>query len=227
MSWIYDLIFVLIFVILIRRGWRQGVMATLLRLLGWVVAAFVIVGWAEPWAGTVYDTVLEAPVTAAVSAAIPADAVNAMNSTADAVESLQQVLDNLSGILGGRVIDDSAAVAIVDMLRQDGASLAQAITETVLEPVLLGLLQVGISLAILAVCLMVFRFLARLSGRGARGRGILGKVNKLLGAALGAVESLAVAYVYAFLLSGLANVLTVDWLTSAIVANTKLVSLLL
>ncbi len=227
MSWIYDLIFVLIFVLLIRRGWRQGLMATLLRLLGWVVAAFIIVGWAEPWAGTVYDTVLEAPVTAAVSAAIPADAINAMNSTADAVESLQGVLDNLSGILGGRVIDDSAANTIVELLRQDGTSLAQAITETVLEPVLLGLLQVAISLVVLTVCLMVFRFLARLSGRNARSRGVLGKVNKLLGAALGAVESLAVAYVYAFLLSGLANVLTVDWLTSAIVANTKLVSLLL
>lgn len=44
MTWIYDLILVLIFVFLILRGWRQGVMATLLRLLGWVVAAFVIIG---------------------------------------------------------------------------------------------------------------------------------------------------------------------------------------
>lgn len=227
MSWIYDLIFVLIFVFLILRGWRQGVMATLLRLLGWVVAAFIIVGWAEPWAGTVYNTVLEAPVTAAVSAAIPADAINAMNSTADAVESLQQVLDNLSGILGGRIIDDSAANTIVELLRQDGTSLAQAITQTVLEPVLLGLLQLVISLAILAVCLMVFRFLARLSGRGSRGRGILGKVNKLLGGALGAAEGLAVAYVYAFVLSALASAITVEWLTPAIVNSTKLVSLLL
>ncbi len=227
MTWIYDLILVLIFVFLILRGWRQGVMATLLRLLGWVVAAFVIIGWAGEWSGSVYESVVEKPVTAAVSAAIPADAVNAMNSTADAVESLQGVLDELSGILGGREIDASSADAIVAMLRQDGASLAEAITQTVLEPVLLGVLQAVISLGILVVCLFVFRFLSRLSAHGSRGRGILGKVNKILGGVLGAVESVAVAYVYAFLLSALASALTVDWLTPSIVNSTALVSLLL
>ena len=227
MTWIYDLILVLIFVFLILRGWRQGVMATLLRLLGWVVAAFVIIGWAGEWSGRVYESVVEKPVTAAVSAAIPADAVNAMNSTADAVESLQGVLDELSGILGGREIDASSADAIVAMLRQNGASLAEAITQTVLEPVLLGVLQAVISLGILVVCLFVFRFLSRLSAHGSRGRGILGKVNKILGGVLGAVESVAVAYVYAFLLSALASALTVDWLTPSIVNSTALVSLLL
>lgn len=227
MTWIYDLILVLIFVFLILRGWRQGVMATLLRLLGWVMAAFVIIGWAGEWSGRVYESVVEKPVTAAVSAAIPADAVNAMNSTADAVESLQGVLDELSGILGGREIDASSADAIVAMLRQDGASLAEAITQTVLEPVLLGVLQAVISLGILVVCLFVFRFLSRLSAHGSRGRGILGKVNKILGGVLGAVESVAVAYVYAFLLSALASALTVDWLTPSIVNSTALVSLLL
>lgn len=227
MTWIYDLILVLIFVFLILRGWRQGVMATLLRLLGWVVAVFVIIGWAEPWAESVYDSVLEKPVMAAVSAAIPADAVSAMNNTADAVESLQGVLDELSGILGGREIDASSADAIVVMLRQDGASLAEALTRTVLEPVLLGVLQAVISLVILIVCLFVFRILSRLSAHGSRGRGILGKVNKILGGVLGAVESLAVSYVYAFLLSALASALTVDWLTAAILEGTALVSLLL
>ena len=47
--------------------------------------------------------------------------------------------------------------------------------------------------------------------------------EQLFGAAVG----FAVAYIYAFLLSGLSGALTVDWLTPAIVANTKLVSLLL
>lgn len=227
MTWIYDLILVLIFVFLIHRGWRHGVMATLLRLLGWVAAAFVIIGWAGEWAGNVYASVVEKPVTAAVAAAIPADAVNAMNSTADAVESLQRVLDELSGILGGREIDASSAEAIVSMLRQDGASLADAITQTVLEPVLLGILQAVISLGILIVCLFVFRSLSRLSAHGSRGRTVLGKVNKLLGGALGAAEGLAVAYVYAFVLSALAGALAVDWLTPAIVNGTALVSLLL
>lgn len=227
MTWIYDLILVLIFVSLILRGWRQGVMATLLRFLGWVVAAFVIIGWAEPWAESIYDAALEKPVTAAVSAAIPADAVNAMNSTADGVESLQGVLDELSGILGGHQIDASSADAIVAMLRQDGASLAEAVTQTVLEPVLLGVLQAVVSLGILIVCLFVFRTLSRLSARGRRGRGVLGKVNQLLGGILGAAEGVAVAYVYAFLLSALASALTVDWLTSSIVNSTALVSLLL
>lgn len=227
MSLIYDLLFVLIFVSLILRGWRQGVMATLLRLLGWVAAAFLIVSFASQWAVQIYDAVIEPAVLNTVSAAIPADAVAAMNSTADAVESLQQVLDNLSGILGGREIDATAATTIVEMLRTDGATLAEAITTTILEPVLQGVLELLISLGILIVCLVVFRLLARLSAGGRRGRSVMGKVNQILGGMLGAVEGLAVSYVYVFLLSALASALAVQWLTPTILNGTVFVSLML
>lgn len=227
MSLVYDLILILIFVSLILRGWRQGVMATLLRLLGWVAAAFLIVSYASQWAAQLYDGVIEPMVLNAVSAAIPAEAVTAMNSTADAVESLQQVLDNLSGILGGREIDATAATTIVELFRTDGATLAEAITTTVLEPVLQGVLEAVVSLLILVVCLAVFRLLARLSAGGRRGKGVLGKVNQILGGLLGAAEGLAVSYVYAFVLSALASALAVRWLTPAVVNGTFFVSRML
>ena len=225
MSLVYDLIFVFIIVLMIRRGWRHGVLATLLRLLGWVAAAFVIMNWAGPWAERLYQTTVKPIVLNAVASAIPADALTAMNSTADAVESLQAVLGSLAGILGGWEIDASAATTIIAMLRTDGASLAEAITETVLKPVLLGIIQAALSLVILIVCLAVFRILARISGGGRRGgRGVLGKVNRFLGAVLGAAEGLAVAYVYAFLLAALAGVVNTNWLTPALVNSTSIVS---
>ncbi len=224
MSWIFDIILVFIFIALIGRGWRQGVMATLLRLLGWAVAAVIIIGWSEGWSQSVYHSTVEPWAVNAVAASIPAETVSAMNSGADAVQSIQQVLDSLTGVLGGQVIDSGSAAAIESALRQDPGNLAQSITKSVLQPVLLSVIQGVISMVILSVCLFVFRFLSRLSARGRRGRGILGKTNQLLGGALGIGEGFAVGYLYALALSILSTVLTVSWLSPQILGSTALVS---
>ncbi len=224
MSVIYDIILAAIFVVLICRGWRQGVMSTLLRLLGWAAAAFIIVSFSESWAQSIYGSVVEPWAVSAVEKAIPAETVSAMNSGADAVESIQDVLDSLSGVLGGQVVDTGSASAIESALRQGSGSLAESITASVLQPILLSLIRGVLAMIILSVCLFVFRFLARASARRRRGRGILGKTNQLLGGALGIVESLAASYIYALALSILSTALTVSWLTPQILSGTSLVS---
>lgn len=224
MSIVYDIILVIIFLALIGRGWRQGVMATLLRLLGWAVAAVIIVTFTEGWAQSIYHTAVEPRAIRAVASAIPEETTAAMNSGADAVQSIQQVLDSLSGVLGGQVVDSGSAAAIESALRQNSGDLAKSITQSVLQPVLLSVIRGILALITLWACLFVFRFFARVSAHRRRGRGILGKTNQLLGGALGIIESFAVGYIYALALQLLSTALTVSWLSPQIVSGTALVS---
>lgn len=230
-SLIYDLIFVLIFVFLVARGWRTGLFASLLRLLGWVLALFLVLKFSQGLADWIYINLLHEPILNAVNAAIPQELINAMNSgtmaAQDALTALQEVLNDLSGFLGSRSLDIGSAEAILVLMEQDGMSLAQSLTETVLRPVITPLLQAGVSLLIFLVCVGLFRSLARLSARINRHRGLVGTANSLLGAAVGLAESAAVAFLYAYMLSFLAKGLALSWLNPALLAQTKLVQLLI
>ena len=228
MSLAYDLILAVIVLLAIRRGWRVGILAGLITLLGWAVAAVIIAGWGRGWAECLYFRFLEPVVVRTVEKAIPAEVVTAMNSGADAVRSLsslQDVLDQLGGVLGARSLQLGDVTAMEAMLRQDGVSLAQAMTKTVMQPMLIAMTECVVALAVLLVVMALFRRLARRSSR--RHRGILGKTNQLLGAALGTAEGAALGAVYAIALTLAAELVHTDWLSPAVLADTTLVSGLL
>lgn len=130
MSIVYDIILAVIFISVVARGWRTGVLATLILLVGWGAAAFVISQW-----------------------------------------------------------------------------------------------QSAGSLLILLAVLIGARLLAKMTTR--RHRGLLGRANQLLGAALGIFEGWAVCFIYALVLSLLAELVTASWLSPQIISGTFLVSRLL
>ncbi|MCD7768846.1 MAG: hypothetical protein LUH36_01815, partial [Oscillospiraceae bacterium] len=159
--------------------------------------------------------------------AIPAAAITAMNSGAEALDDVQQVLDNLGGLLGGQIVSDSDLAAITSLLRTDGTTLAQAITQTILEPVLVGAIRIILSILILIVSLLLFGMLARLAVSRRRGGSILNRTNRILGGALGALEALITGYMYVYVLSLLASFITASWLSTEILNSTIFVSLYL
>ncbi|MCD7748792.1 MAG: hypothetical protein LUH42_01935 [Oscillospiraceae bacterium] len=150
-----------------------------------------------------------------------------MNSGAEALDDVQEVLDSLGGLLGGQVVNDADIASITALLRTDGTTLAQAIVQTVLEPVLTGVIRIVLSILILIVSLLLFGLLARLAASRRRGGSILNRTNRLLGGALGALEALITGYIYVYVLSLLASFITASWLSPAILNDTIFVSLYL
>lgn len=229
--YLYDIILVLIFVLLIRRGWRTGFLASLLRLLGWVLALFLILKYSLSLADWTFSHILEQRIILTVAAAIPEDLIRAMNSgalaTQEALEALQEVLNSLSGFLGQQTVNTAGVQEILALMQQSGMTLAQSITQTLLRPVIVPLLQALFSLVIFAVSLWLFKALARFSARHHTRRGLVGRTNSLLGAGIGLLESIAVAYLYVFILSALADGLALSFLNPAIYDKTLLVSLIL
>ncbi len=223
---VYDVIVAMVILLTLFRGFRQGVVSEIVRLLGWVAAAVLIGIYVGGWAEQIYVSVIEPRAVNAVTQAIPPDMVNAMNSGADAVQSLQQVLNNLTGFFGGQVVDQSTADQIVAMLRQNTGSLAQAMTQTILQPVLLTLIKAVLSILLLAACTTVSRFLAKLLA-ARKGDGVASMTNRLLGGALGFGEGLVTAYVFVFVLSLLAVFFSNNIISQAVLQDTMLVRLFL
>lgn len=225
-SMIYDIVMLLVFLYIVWRGWRQGMVSELLRLAGWGAALVLVAVYSAPWAEKVYHAVVEARAVQAVAAAIPADVTAALESGAAAVESLQSVLDSLGGLLGGQLIAPESAATIFALFQQDAGSLAQIVTQTILQPMLISVVQLVLSILMLVVCLSISRGLARLAAAGGRG-GFLSFTNRLLGLVLGIGEGLVTAYVYVFILSLLAMFVTTDWLSQDILHKTIFVRLFL
>ncbi len=231
-SYLYDFLFLLIFALCCWRGWRSGLLASLLRILGWVAAAFLAARYAEYLANWLFGNFLDERVTAMVAAAIPAELIAQIESGAlaaqDALGALQEVLNSLSGFLGSQTVDLGGTESILALVQEKGHDLADTITQTILRPVLVSLLRAVVSAVIFLVCLWLFKLLARWSARHHRrhGKGLGGGVNSILGALAGLVEALALAYLYALILSALAGVVNQAFLNPEVFESTWLVSLL-
>ncbi len=225
MNYVYDIILLLLFVSIVYSGWRQGVLSVVMRLLGWIVAVTLIVSFSADWAASVYHSVVEARVEQAVSAAIPADAIAAMNDGAEAMQSLQAALDSLGGIMGGQNVSAAQADSIISLFQQDAGSLAQLVTQTILEPVLINAVRIVLSVAIVLACLIAFRLLARMV-RARRGRGgVLNRTNHFLGGVLGVGEGLLSAYIYVMVLAILAEAVNGPRLSPGVLSDTVFVRL--
>ena len=223
---VYDIILALCMLFIIWRGWRQGLLSEIVRIAGWVAAAVLVSMYAAGWAQRIYAAAIEPRALSAVEAAIPPDVISAMESGAVAIESLQQILNSLSGFFGGQVVDQTTANRIVEMFRQDAGTLAQLITQNVLQPVLVTAVQTLLSLLVLAGCLAVSRLLARLVA-ARKGDGILSMTNRLLGMALGVGEGLLTGWIFVSVLTLLAGLFTNDIISPEILQGTFLVRLFL
>ncbi len=223
---VYDIILLISVLFMIWRGWHQGLVSELVRIAGWLGALLLVTRYVPGWAERLYGSVIEPQAVKAVAKAIPPDVLNAMESGAVAIESLQEILNSLTGFFGGQVVDQTTANQIIEMFRQDAGSLAQIITTTILQPVLMMVVQVGLSLLILGACMLVSRLLAKLVA-ARRHDGVGSMTNRLLGSVLGFGEGLVTAYIYVFVLSLLAVFFSNGILSQEILQSTRLVKLFL
>ena len=229
-SYLYDIILALIMVCLTLRGKRTGLFASLIRLLGWVLALFLIVKFSEQLAAWIFTNLLRDRVIDAVSAALPQEILRSMNAGAvsaqEALESIQTVLDNLGGILGAQTVDLAATEEILQLMQTDGATLAQLITDTVLQPVLVPLVQALLSVLIFLVCVWIFKLIAAGFARHNEKTGT--GINSILGAVVGFGEGLLISFLYAYVLKVLTNAVgnSLPCLSPAIWQHTLLVHLL-
>lgn len=190
MSYILDIVLVLILAVCVLLGVKRGCAKMLVRVGGTLLAVVIAASLSGQVAGFVFDTWLSDGIKAAVAENLPE--LNTGNLSVVLDEALDELPPFVLEFAEQQEVDMEAFAE--DLLNQvDGntASLretvAVSVTEQVVRPVAVALLTVLCFLILLVVLLVVVHLLAGIVDKIFK-LPLLGTLNKTLGGVLGAVQ---------------------------------------
>lgn len=238
MAIIWDLLLGLCLIAVIWNCWRQGFVSALLSLIG-VVAGYVGAAiLSAPISRWIYEALLRENLISGVAQQLPeqvggfspesAEQLSQLAQLGDeALEAIHEALEQV-GITqmplgGGESLADSAQ-KVLDTLAAGGSTLAEAVVDTVMAPVILFLIQAVCFLVIFSIISLVFRFLVSL-GRGVNHIPVVGQLNQLLGLGVGVVKAAIEGYIAVLLLMLIVGLTkgSLDFLNYQVLEDTVLI----
>ncbi len=232
MNLIYDLVLGLILLSILYRSWRQGFVATLVRLVG-TAAGFLVASFlSRPLAVKIYDGFLSSRVEDYVAETLLAPESPLAAALAGLDHAGSAALQLVSQFLSDRGLDfftigsDAGEMGqeILSGILEGGMEPAAVIARVAVRPMVLTVLQTVVFFGILFVAGMVVQFVTRI-GLGVNHIPLVGGVNRLAGLACGAVYGVLLGYVIAsalLLLAGLGGNRW-EWLNAGILRDTVLI----
>ncbi len=219
---VIDGILLLCALILIVRSYQKGFLRTLVSAAGYLVSCVLAFVGSRALTEACYrlffrDRLITSIEKAIEGTAADADLPGKLSAAVEALPGYLQVAlssagidaGELSGRISGQVADSAHAMSV-------------SITETVLYPILYVLMQGIFFLLLFAACMVLVRCLTRVL-RGVERLPVIGPVNALLGAAMGAVEALVLFFVAAVTVRLLLDFTGgFTWLNEEIISGTHL-----
>lgn len=235
MNLIYDVVLGLILLSILYRSWRQGFVASFVRLVG-TAAGFLLASFlSRPVAEKLYTGVLQDQVERYVSDTLLApggplaEALTGLDLAGSAaLQALAQILSEHG--LDLYVSDGAGQMGeeILSRITENGLEPAAAIAQVAVRPLVVSMLQTVVFFVILALAGIVVRMITRV-GLGVNHIPLVGGMNRLAGLACGAVYAVLLGYVIAEALMLLAGVggNRWEWLNRGILRDTILIRQLL
>jgi len=232
MNVIFDAALGLILLSILYRSWRQGFIASFVRLIG-TAAGFLLASFlSRPTAEKIYASFLQDRVETYVTDTLLAPGSPLMEALAGLGQAESAAIQAVSGFLAEQGLDfyspSSAGQMGQDILgyiTEKGFEPATAIAQVAVKPLVMTVLQTAIFFVILALAGIAVRVVARV-GLGVNHIPLVGGLNRLAGLLCGAVYALLLGYVLStglLLLAGLGGNQW-EWLNSGILQDTVLVS---
>lgn len=183
MSWILDLALVLVFVICVWKGHRQGLIKALTGILAFLVALTVSLMLNAPVANLLYANVVEPPIVEAIEGVL-GEGGSLTESADGALESMPGFLRNLL-----EKADITSGQDIVNKLTgEDGVeSYAHRISDQAVRPTATKLLQAVSTLLLFLIGLVAAHLVLRVLNVLAK-LPLLKQLNNTLGLAAGVVS---------------------------------------
>ena len=230
MNLIYDLVLGLLLLSILYRSWRQGFIASFIRLAGTAAGCLVASFLSRPMAEKLYDGLLAKKVEAYVADTLLAPDSPLSSALAGLDQAGSAALHLVTQFLSERGLDFYTAGDAGEMGEKilsgilNGTDPAATVAQVVIKPMALTILQTVIFFVILTLAGMVVRAITRV-GLGVNHIPLVGGLNRLAGLACGTVYALLLGYVIAsalLLLAGLGQNQW-DWLNSGILRDTVLI----
>ena len=213
MNLIYDLVLGLLLLSILYRSWRQGFIASFIRLAG-TAAGFLVASFlSRPMAEKLYDGLLAKKVEAYVADTLLAPDSPLSSALAGLDQAGSAALHLVTQFLSERGLDFYTAGDAGEMGEKilsgilNGTDPAATVAQVVIKPMALTILQTVIFFVILTLAGMVVRAITRV-GLGVNHIPLVGGLNRLAGLACGAVYALLLGYVIASALLLLAGMFT-------------------
>ncbi|MDR1465946.1 MAG: CvpA family protein [Oscillospiraceae bacterium] len=210
MSWIVDLIFVLLFAACVGAAARRGFLGTALSLAAWVVSALAAGLLSRSFAQPIYDAFVANGVREGIRQQI--EAVGSVTAG-----QVQAAANNVAASLpaGLKALADFSGISVAGLLeglRPSAGmteSAAQLIEQRIVEPLALVAIRWALCAVLFGVLLTATRFLASWVEKIGKLPG-LRQANRLLGAALGALRGLLVVMILGLLCGAAAQLLPAE-----------------
>jgi len=203
---IYDIALAAIIFFFMTKSYRKGLVTSIIRLAGVVIAYIAGTVLSKPITSYIYTNFLEGKVSEFVSNQVPPELSSSSELIAGGgiaqvkdkiVEYIEQIIEKLGidpALLGSSVNAQEAAEAVGSAVTEQNASISAALTDTVVQPLVIGVLNIIVFIIIFAVTMFIVKILAR-AMRAVNHVPIVGPLNRLGGAVLGAAEGLIICYI--------------------------------
>lgn len=189
---ILSIIILLTFAVCIISGAGRGFLRILFSVLTLVVCLFCASHFSTQAETFLKEkTTLYQTMNSSVYSAMPE---NSEEETQDIQSEAQDQTDAISGVLlGGISSDESLPSVLIEGINQTVASIRNTIVSGIVDTVTQSLFSALVRIGIFFIAWLIMKLLYAVLSARMRGRAV-GGVNRLLGAALGAVEALLISW---------------------------------
>ena len=216
---LFDVIVVLILLLITLSAYRKGFLHSVILLAGYVASVIAAALLSGPAAGFIYERFLEPSLLEKTQELL--DSVPGLDQAEILIHELTELLPD---VIVNPVLAAYGGEAGLAGLLENGAVLSgQAVSEHVVGPIVISMLQALLCLLIFFICVIIIKMIAR-SVQGVGRVPVLGPVNSALGAFLGVLQAIVAVYLLALAVSVIIS-LTADqleWLNTGIVNATIL-----
>lgn len=213
-----DGIAVAVLIISIYRGGRQGLVQSIIRLVGSLaalIAALLLSKWLSAW---LYESALQGGVYSYLSDKIPEETF----STATLASFIENIPSSLLNLLQTTLGIDLTS-SLNSAFQNGRPALLLFLTNEVIGPVVLFLTTAILFLLLLILLGFLVRYLARLF-RFVNDIPLLGSINSILGGVVGLIRGFLVLFVLAVFVDFLCSITNNSWevLNQSIIQRTFL-----
>lgn len=186
--WIWDILTLVLVLLCAAIAYKRGFLRTLAELFGTVVSFAVAWIYSEPAATHGYDLLLRDGIENAVQEGVVQYGMQSLDAiTARLDEILASLPTVIANAIRSELDADTVGVWYENIVRANSGDIAKALTDGVVAPIVTAMLQMLAFCLLFMVCGLIMRLLARLLG-GVRKIPLIGGIDGVLGAALGAVK---------------------------------------
>ena len=195
MSIVLDLIVIAIIILMALISAKQGFVRVAVEVAGFIAAIVLSLSLSVSLADLTYQKVIEPVIVSSVEN-VTADTTS--SAAENAWNSLPKFIRNNADKIG--INKDTITQDISENIGNSAEEIVNSISQNTIKPIAINILKTLYSVILMLVLMVIVKFLARVVNK-LFSFSIVGKLNRILGGAFGAVKGIIFAWLFCAIVS--------------------------